>query len=502
MKPSEYDKDLDELITRTVGREKPTFDFDKWKQNHQKEIRIFKQRTVGSRVTYSDQPFKIWRKIMKSRITKLAAAAVIVIAVLVGLNQFGISIDGTSKVYAMSDLPALFKESSTIYIQGLIYFPGHRMPDGRQIPPVEMEQCVDLENGRVRFTGVGLSISDKEVIVNIGETISDGEYKLFLSHTNKPAVFFKISNYQRMLETHYSLSQMFAQMFGDVDKVDDFVKIGQEEIEGVEYEIWESDVAKFNASDTERYKYWLSPLTGESARVQAWAKLDEEQWALDYEYRTILRDVEIPDEVFSLNVPEEYNLKNTKETATLLELDDGGSVHYSSLTFDPRISFTMSDGSVIVGWHSIDKEAKLSQERLFEKLEFGGQLPKLPVEMYGLKPNELESDVTYWGYHLTYTQKNGKLIEWSLYVPDGLPGAGIRKFGYDVLYKFNLGEKDPKWKIGYTVAHGILIETIDDFDRWVLGAMAELSDDGIAPEHVTYESVLELAEKVHDSLHK
>ena len=156
----------------------------------------------------------------------------------------------------------------------------------------------------------------------------------------------------------------------------------------------------------------------------------------------------------------------------------------------------MSDGSVIVGWHSIDKEAKLSQEILFEKLEFGGQLPKLPVEMYGLKPNELESDVTYWGYHLTYTQKNGKLIEWSLYVPDGLPGAGIRKFGYDVLYKFNLGEKDPKWKIGYTLAHGILIETIEDFDRWVLGAMAELSDDEIVPEGITYENILDLIEDI------
>jgi hypothetical protein len=48
----------------------------------------------------------------------------------------------------------------------------------------------------------------------------------------------------------------------------------------------------------------------------------------------------------------------------------------------------------------------------------------------------------------------------------------------------------------------LLIETQEDFDMWVLGAMAELSDAGIAPEHVTYESVLELAEKVRDSLHK
>ena len=40
------------------------------------------------------------RMIMKSRITKFAAAAVIIIAVLIGINQFGGSIDGTSVVWA------------------------------------------------------------------------------------------------------------------------------------------------------------------------------------------------------------------------------------------------------------------------------------------------------------------------------------------------------------------------------------------------------------------
>ena len=42
----------------------------------------------------------IWRIIMRSRITKLAAAAVIIIAVIVGINQFSSSIDGASIVFA------------------------------------------------------------------------------------------------------------------------------------------------------------------------------------------------------------------------------------------------------------------------------------------------------------------------------------------------------------------------------------------------------------------
>lgn len=42
----------------------------------------------------------IWSTIMNRRITKFAAAAVIIIAVMVGINQFGGSIDGTSVAWA------------------------------------------------------------------------------------------------------------------------------------------------------------------------------------------------------------------------------------------------------------------------------------------------------------------------------------------------------------------------------------------------------------------
>ena len=43
----------------------------------------------------------IWRIIMKSRITKLAAAAVIIIAVLIGINHFGGSVDIATPAYAL-----------------------------------------------------------------------------------------------------------------------------------------------------------------------------------------------------------------------------------------------------------------------------------------------------------------------------------------------------------------------------------------------------------------
>jgi len=60
----------------------------------------------------------IWRIIIKSRITKLAAAAVIIIAVFIGINHFGGSIDGASVAFAeikkaVNKMPLLHKVLQT-----------------------------------------------------------------------------------------------------------------------------------------------------------------------------------------------------------------------------------------------------------------------------------------------------------------------------------------------------------------------------------------------------
>lgn len=61
----------------------------------------------------------IWRIIMKSRITKLAAAAVIFIAILIVVNQFGGSLDGASVAWA--DVAERFRSvpffSATLYMK-------------------------------------------------------------------------------------------------------------------------------------------------------------------------------------------------------------------------------------------------------------------------------------------------------------------------------------------------------------------------------------------------
>jgi len=68
----------------------------------------------------------IWRIIMKSRISKLAAAAVIVIAIIVGINQFGGSIDGAS--VAWGEVIRKVEMISALMAEGTveITFPGNK----------------------------------------------------------------------------------------------------------------------------------------------------------------------------------------------------------------------------------------------------------------------------------------------------------------------------------------------------------------------------------------
>ena len=71
------EKWLDELIGRAIDSEKPEFDIESWKQKYPEEFQMFLSR---ARQPSPRQP-NIWRTILKSPITKLAAAAVIIIAV-------------------------------------------------------------------------------------------------------------------------------------------------------------------------------------------------------------------------------------------------------------------------------------------------------------------------------------------------------------------------------------------------------------------------------------
>ena len=78
------DKWLDELITRTINTTKPQFDSEKWKQRFPKEFKmLFSRSDKASTATVR------LSNILKSPITKLAAAALIILAIGFFLTHLG-----------------------------------------------------------------------------------------------------------------------------------------------------------------------------------------------------------------------------------------------------------------------------------------------------------------------------------------------------------------------------------------------------------------------------
>ncbi len=72
------EKHLEELISRTINTGKPQFDAEKWKQKYPKEFQtLLSYAAKGNSIR---QP-KILKVILKSPLTKLAAAAVIILAI-------------------------------------------------------------------------------------------------------------------------------------------------------------------------------------------------------------------------------------------------------------------------------------------------------------------------------------------------------------------------------------------------------------------------------------
>jgi hypothetical protein len=89
-------KKIEKLEEFAEGLREISADADMTQKAEQSILSAIKKQTKPS----ARPEQNIWRFIMKTKIAKFAAAAVIIIAVLIGINQFGGSIDGASVAWA------------------------------------------------------------------------------------------------------------------------------------------------------------------------------------------------------------------------------------------------------------------------------------------------------------------------------------------------------------------------------------------------------------------
>lgn len=97
MKTPENNNWLDDALKKTFASEKSEPNFEQWQKQNRQSIEILKSRADGES---PKRPQNIGTIIMKNRITKLAVAAIIIIAALIGINHLGGSIDMASVAWA------------------------------------------------------------------------------------------------------------------------------------------------------------------------------------------------------------------------------------------------------------------------------------------------------------------------------------------------------------------------------------------------------------------
>ena len=179
---------------------------------------------------------------------------------------------------------------------------------------------------------------------------------------------------------------------------------------------------------------------------------------------------------------------------------------YAPLMYVVRAVFALEGGCLLACWQGVDNLEPRDQSKYFTGLEVAGELPKLPVEVFAFSPEPNIRDVMFLGFHLAHTERQTELgrrwYEWSLLVPDKEPPGPDTVFNYRIHYRLNV-ERDDSNKISVSqtaASNPEAVESEADFESKVLKAMAERSDDGSIPEHVTYETVMRLAEQLKASV--
>ncbi len=247
------------------------------------------------------------RTIMKRPITKLAAAAVIIIAILITINHFGGSIGGGSVAFA-----EVLK-----YIQTYSYTFDLTMETVIEGSPTINIKAMIFELGRVRMdcsvpVGKMSSITD----FTTGKT-------LLLFHENKTAVIKR----EPVLNKSTGAQGMFVLFTRPIDNLWN-MRDGTEEQLG-EKEINRQAVTGFKVLQEDQYfqydmTIWADAADGVPRLVEVISKPLDGSFSIKWTMENFDLDVDLDEELFSLEVPAGYTLAY-QEDLEKLEVDTESS---------------------------------------------------------------------------------------------------------------------------------------------------------------------------------
>ncbi|HCO92865.1 MAG TPA: hypothetical protein DIU00_02760 [Phycisphaerales bacterium] len=115
MERPENNKWLNEALNEAIGSKMTRTDFEQWKQNHPEAVKMLTSRADRG-PSVSKSPLSIRNIIMKSPITKLAATAVIIIAVTLSITFFDKSV---TPAYGIEQTIEAFRDVDSVYVEAI-----------------------------------------------------------------------------------------------------------------------------------------------------------------------------------------------------------------------------------------------------------------------------------------------------------------------------------------------------------------------------------------------
>ena len=220
----------------------------------------------------------IWRIIMKSPITKLTVAAVIIIAVVIGINQFGGRLGSTSVAWADVVKPILNARTATLDI--LIGSQEHQMVIHDEVM-----------GSRIRRTVLGVKHSD--IIIDLEQ-----QKLLTLDHAQKTAAYIELGGLPDLQNYVELLRNMILRLQNKPDfQVDDR---GLQVIEGQDYIVFVAE------SDKDTITIWANPETALPVRIE------QKTPNMQIVCNNLQFDVVLDESLFSMEVPDNYVIQKAR----------------------------------------------------------------------------------------------------------------------------------------------------------------------------------------------
>ena len=401
--------------------------------------------------------------------------------------------------HAMANEPVQLPQAKTMHWKEVV-FDGYVNPDDENVAELTMETWIDMQTGRNRSRILTSPLKKDGTRTNDFEYVFDGECTTVVNHATRTVYFNKTSELRARWQTREGHQQSLKALYiGDPNQLKAFTKLRTENVVGVPCDVWEGAIPRTGEAHRWLVNGWLSQETGDLLRLEVQVEGADRRTAFHgLTFELLERDVKLPDEMFRLDPPNGYTLGNTRETAPQsLFAHRGFFNHRDGVGVRLDIVFTLSDGTVIAGWNTqrLAPNGK-PPESVFSNLVVGGPLPLLAFTLSRIRTIGLDEEIEYVSRHLTRTDDDDGYHEWSLHVPRKQPPARSSFFGYSLLW----GPPGQEPVFPTDVRTDAVLESDEEFDVFVRGAMAELSRDGQAPPHITHQYVAGLVHKIRDEI--